>query len=64
MERTRVEDLGRISEMLHALLNHEIFEESSEIVSARYIILLESFHHKLQEAWLVARFGDEEENAG
>lgn len=75
-ERERVEDLGRLSEALHRLLDSEAFEHvgcryySKDTFTSHYKDedalenlenALEQLKHELSECWCLARFGDDED---
>ena len=68
MTRQRIEDLGRIAEQLHALIESDIFLNKrnkwnpqpwdAETVDG-YMMLLEDLKLGICDVWHLARFGDE-----
>lgn len=73
MERNRLEDLGRIAELLHELMYESPAFVMAELSNQRFIESMrdadtaETFHYqlsaaigKLYDIWHIARFGDDD----
>lgn len=71
MTRQRIEDLGRIAEQLHAIMESDIFlnkrnkwnpEPWDAETADGYMMLLEHLHGELCDIWHLARYGDESDS--
>lgn len=73
--RNRLEDLGRLSEILHRLSQHEAFNHVDHYGFEKFVEWiqdidnadelrsnLDHLKHELSEAWCIARWGDSEED--
>lgn len=71
--RERIEDLGRLSEILDCILGHDVFRHvllkynSSNEFCEKYSdpeqlealeISIQDLYHRLSECWVLARWGD------
>lgn len=72
MTRQRLEDLGRLAELLENMSRHEAFDkledEESEFVrdmkeplkASRLYILLNALEDRILDCWFLARWGDDD----
>lgn len=64
--KKRIEDMGRIAEKAHALLEHKLFDiqakEDADAIGILPIIdRIEDVRQELGDIWHIARWGDDEE---